>query len=99
MSHENEANTGLSSLYEALCTHSKIWYHETTSYGCKVVHVLNEDGWEIAWLNNATKRWELRNYSPQRWFPIPEEEEKCIPLEFCGDESSDRFNLSLFTTF
>lgn len=81
---------GLSALWPDLSGYKKIWYHITTSYGCKIVHVLDRDGYEIALLNNATCRWEIRRYSPQRWFPLPAEARE---FEFEGNRQCDCFNL------
>lgn len=86
---------GLSALWSSLLGYKNIWYHITTSYGCKIVHVLDRDGYEIALLNNATCRWEMRRYSPQRWFPLPAD---AIEIEFEGDKLIDCFNLDRFDT-
>nr|WP_312961879.1 hypothetical protein [Enterobacter mori] len=83
---ENETNYGLSGLWNDLSNHKCIWYHRTISYGYEVVHVLDKDGWEIALLNNATRRWGIRTCSPLRWYPLPDD---AIPYEFQGDEELD----------
>lgn len=59
------------------------------------MHVLNCDGYEIALLNNATCRWEIRRYSPQRWFPLPADARE---FEFEGDRQIDCFNLDAIDT-
>ena len=86
---------GLSALWSYLSGYKKIWYHITISYGCEIVHVLNCDGYEIALLNNATCRGEIRRYSPQRWFPLPADARE---FEFEGDRQIDCFNLDAIDT-
>lgn len=89
----NRQNFGLSGLWDYLSCYKCIWYHITTSYGCKIVHVLDRDGYEIALLNNATCHWEIRRYSPQRWFPLPADARE---FEFEGDRQVDCFNIDAF---
>lgn len=80
---------GLSALWSYLSGYKKIWYHITISYGCEIVHVLNCDGYEIALLNNATCRWEIR-----RWGSTPEPPKFPLPQFQPGNQ---RIQVNNFT--
>lgn len=81
-----EANYGLSSLWDRLSDYPQIWFHRTSSFGYPLVHVLDHEGREIARRIHSTGHWEWRKRSPERWFPLPED---AVSVEFQGDEVFD----------
>ncbi|EGJ0464594.1 hypothetical protein IHA49_002662 [Salmonella enterica] len=92
-SDENETNYGLSGLWDQLSDYSRIRVHQTRHFGYQLVHVLDDEGRELARRINSTGHWEWRASSPERWTPQPEE--YLVEYEFAGDEERDCFQLDL----
>lgn len=92
-SGENDINYRLSGLWNQLSNYPRIRLHQTLHFGYPLVHVLDEEGRELARRIDSTGHWEWRNSSPERWTPLPEE---ClIKYELKGDEELDCFYLEL----
>lgn len=92
-SDENETNYGLSGLWDQLSDYSRIRLHQTMHFGYQLVHVLDDEGRELARRINSTGHWEWRTSSPERWTPQPEE--YLVEYEFEGDEERDCFQLDM----
>ncbi|EOK5540002.1 hypothetical protein IOC47_22820 [Enterobacter cloacae] len=92
-SNENETNYQLSSLWDLLSDYPRVRLHRTIHFGRPLVHVLDDEGRELARRINSTGQWEWRTRSPERWTPQPGE--FLVEYEFDGDEELDCFQLDL----
>lgn len=90
---ENETNYGLSGLWDRLSDYPRIRLHHTMNYGYPLVHVLDDEGRELARRIDSTGRWEWRIRSSERWTPQPGE--YLNEYEFQGDEDRDCFQLDI----
>lgn len=90
-SDENETNYCLYDLCDQLSNYPKVRLHQTIHFGHPLVHVLDDEGRELARRINSTGYWEWRKSSPERWTPQPEE--YLVEYEFEGDEERDCFQL------
>lgn len=86
-------NVGLSSLWNELSDYPRIRLHKTIRFGYPLVHVLDDEGRELARRINSTGQWEWRTLSPERWTPQPGE--FLVEYEFEGDEVRDCFQLNM----
>jgi len=82
-------------LYDELRNYERVWFHKTSNFGYELVHVLDEEGRELARLINSTGKWEWRKRSPERWYPIPAD---ATEYEFYGDVDHDSFHLSMLAS-
>lgn len=90
---ENETNYGLSGLWDQLSAYPRIRLHQTMNSGYQLVHILDDEGRELARRINSTGHWEWRTSSPELWMPQPEE--YLVEYEFQGDEERDCFQLDM----
>lgn len=92
-SNINGQNAGLSGLWNELSDYPRIRLHKTIHFGYPLVHVLDDEGRELARRIHSTGHWEWRAASPERWVPLPGDE--LTEYVFQGDEELDCFNLDL----
>jgi hypothetical protein len=93
LSGVNEQNFGLSGLWNEFCDHPRIRLHKTINFGYPLVHVLDDEGRELARRVHSTGKWEWRTSSPERWEPLPGD--FLLEYVFQGDEKLDCFQLDL----
>ncbi|HHO9701272.1 TPA: hypothetical protein ACRZGO_003997 [Citrobacter braakii] len=89
----NETHYGLADLWDQLSDYPSVRLHQTMHFGHPLVHVLDDEGRELARRINSTGHWEWRKNSPERWTPQPDE--YLAEYEFVGDEQQDCFQLDL----
>lgn len=92
-SNINGQNAGLSDLWNELSDYPRIRLHKTIHFGYPLVHVLDDEGRELARRIHSTGHWEWRATSPERWVPLPGD--GLTEYVFQGDEELDCFNLDL----
>lgn len=92
-SNVNGQNAGLSDLWNELSDYPRIRLHKTIHFGYPLVHVLDDEGRELARRIHSTGHWELRATSPEQWVPLPGDD--LTEYVFQGDEELDCFNLDL----
>ncbi|WP_318386263.1 hypothetical protein [Enterobacter sp.] len=88
-SEQNETNNGLADLWNRLIDYPIIRVHQTMNFGHQLVHVLDEEGRELARRIESTGHWEWWKSSPEKWTPRPDE--YLVEHELGGDEKRDRF--------
>lgn len=92
-SRANGHNVVLSGLWNELRDYPRIRLPKTIHFGYLLVHVLDDEGCELAHRINSTGHREWRVASPKRWVPLPGDE--LTEYVFQGDEELDCFNLDL----
>ncbi|MBE1255161.1 hypothetical protein [Enterobacter cloacae] len=90
---ENDTHYGLADLWDRLSAYPRLRLHQTIHFGHQLVHVLDDEGRELARRINSTGGWEWRMSSPERWTPQPDE--YLVEYEFEGDEERDCFQLEM----